>query len=123
MYSIITVLQICICTLMTHHAFDKVNNVVGFSKNVVAKFFGFLPGNQQFWSLSATRTQIVASCSLTFGFLTQLVAISMCPTMVVVIIFHRVNAIAKEFLLVGVQQHSYNFELATIVAGVVPPVV
>merc|ERR1711985_192984 len=40
----ITVLRLGTCALMVHHGFDKIQNVDGFSANVVAKFFGFLPG-------------------------------------------------------------------------------
>merc|ERR1712176_498381 len=49
------------CALMVHHGFDKIQNVDGFSANVVAKFFGFLPGPPQFWTLSAAFTQIIGS--------------------------------------------------------------
>merc|ERR1712238_545024 len=68
---IITVLRIGTCALMIHHGFDKVQNVVGFSENVVAKFFGFLPGNPQFWTLSAAGTQIVGSVFLTLAVVPQ----------------------------------------------------
>merc|ERR1740138_705553 len=33
---------------MIHHGLDKIENVDGFSANVVAKFFGFLPGEPAF---------------------------------------------------------------------------
>merc|ERR1719161_3074801 len=49
----ITALRLGTCALMVHHGFDKIQNVDGFSVNVVAKFFGFLPGPPQFWTLSA----------------------------------------------------------------------
>merc|ERR1719321_1884087 len=48
----ILVLRLGTCALMVHHGFDKIQNVDGFSANVVAKFFGFLPGPPQFWTLS-----------------------------------------------------------------------
>mmetsp|Transcript_12074 Transcript_12074/g.13544 ORF Transcript_12074/g.13544 Transcript_12074/m.13544 type:complete len:247 (-) Transcript_12074:136-876(-) len=115
---IITVLRIGTCALMIHHGFDKVQNVVGFSENVVAKFFGFLPGNPQFWTLSAAGTQIVGSCFLTLGFLTRPVAISMCATMAVAVIFHLLNTGAEGFPLAVVPQHSYNFELAAMYVAV-----
>merc|ERR1712161_8129 len=115
---IIAVLRIGTCALMIHHGFDKVQNVVGFSENVVAKFFGFLPGNPQFWTLSAAGTQIVGSCFLTLGFLTRPVAISMCATMAVAVIFHLLNTGAEGFPLAVVPQHSYNFELAAMYVAV-----
>jgi len=115
---IITVLRIGTCALMIHHGFDKVQNVVGFSENVVAKFFGFLPGNPQFWTLSAAGTQIVGSVLLSVGFLTRPVAISMCATMAVAVIFHLLNTGAEGFPLAVVPQHSYNFELAAMYVAV-----
>jgi len=115
---IITVLRIGTCALMIHHGFDKVQNVVGFSENVVAKFFGFLPGNPQFWTLSAAGTQIVGSCFLTLGFLTRPVAISMCATMAVAVVFHLLNTGGEGFPLAVVPQHSYNFELAAMYVAV-----
>merc|ERR1711865_942902 len=57
----ITALRLGTCALMVHHGFDKIQNVDGFSANVVAKFFGFLPGPPQFWTLSAAGTQIAGA--------------------------------------------------------------
>mmetsp|Transcript_41694 Transcript_41694/g.46544 ORF Transcript_41694/g.46544 Transcript_41694/m.46544 type:complete len:259 (-) Transcript_41694:117-893(-) len=115
---IVTVLRVGTCALLIHHGFDKVQNVVGFSENVVAKFFGFLPGNPQFWTLSAAGTQIVGSVLLSVGFLTRPVAISMCATMAVAVIFHLLNTGAEGFPLAVVPQHSYNFELAAMYVAV-----
>merc|ERR1719486_1373325 len=63
----ILALRLATCSLMIHHGFDKVQNVDGFSANVVAKFFGFLPGPPQFWTLSASATQIAGAGLLTVG--------------------------------------------------------
>jgi uncharacterized membrane protein YphA (DoxX/SURF4 family) len=60
----ILVLRLGTCALMIHHGFDKIQNVDGFSANVVAKFFGFLPGPPQFWTLSAAATQIAGRARL-----------------------------------------------------------
>jgi len=57
----ILVLRLGTCSLMVHHGFDKIQNVDGFSANVVAKFFGFLPGPPQYWTLSAAATQIAGA--------------------------------------------------------------
>merc|ERR1719213_987307 len=57
----ILLLRLGTCSLMVHHGFDKIQNVDGFSANVVAKFFGFLPGPPQFWTLSAAATQIAGA--------------------------------------------------------------
>merc|ERR1712028_227677 len=63
----ITALRLGTCALMVHHGFDKIQNVDGFSANVVAKFFGFLPGPPQFWTLSAAATQIAGAVLLSLG--------------------------------------------------------
>merc|ERR1712028_132437 len=84
-------LRIGTCSLMVHHGFDKIQNVDGFSANVVAKFFGFLPGDPKFWTLSAAVTQIVGSGLLTVGILARPVALSMLATMATAVIFHLLN--------------------------------
>merc|ERR1712086_196588 len=115
---LLTALRIGTCALMIHHGFDKIQNVDGFSKNVVAKFFGFLPGPASFWTLSAAGTQIVGSALLTVGVLARPVAFSMMMTMAVAVIFHLLNTGAEGFPLAVVSQHSYNYELAAMYVGV-----
>merc|ERR1712194_471764 len=115
---LLTALRIGTCALMIHHGFDKIQNVDGFSKNVVAKFFGFLPGPASFWTLSAAGTQIVGSGLLAVGVLARPVALSMCATMTVAVIFHLLNTGAEGFPLAVVPQHSYNFELAAMYVAV-----
>merc|ERR1711937_355679 len=110
----ITALRLGTCALMIHHGFDKVQNVEGFSANVVAKFFGFLPGPPQFWTLSAAFTQIIGSGLLAVGVLARPVALSMCATMAVAVTFHLLSTGAEGFPLAVVPQHSYNFELAAM---------
>merc|ERR1711935_651143 len=97
-----------------HHGFDKVQNVEGFSANVVAKFFGFLPGPPQFWTLSAAGTQIAGAGLLSVGILSRPVAFSMMCTMVVAVVFHLLNSGVEGFPLAVRSQHSYNFELAAM---------
>merc|ERR1739848_293638 len=61
----ILVLRLGTCSLIVHHGFDKIQNVDGFSANVVAKFFGFLPGPAYFWTYSAAlRRSSARDCSL-----------------------------------------------------------
>merc|ERR1711884_89334 len=78
----ILALRVGTCSLMIHHGFDKVQNVDGFSANVVAKYFGFLPGPASFWTLSAAATQIAGAGLLTVGVLARPVAASMMATMI-----------------------------------------
>jgi uncharacterized membrane protein YphA (DoxX/SURF4 family) len=103
---------------MIHHGIDKIDNVEGFSKNVVAKFFGFLPGDPSFWTLSAAGTQVAGSFLLAVGVLARPVALSMCATMVTAVIFHLLNTGPEGFPLAVVPQHSYNYELAAMYVGV-----
>ena len=60
----ITAIRIGTCALMVHHGIDKLEHVDGFSANVVAKFFGFLPGAPQLWTYAAAATQIAGACRL-----------------------------------------------------------
>merc|ERR1712037_1028644 len=107
-------LRLGTCSLMIHHGFDKVQNVEGFSANVVAKFFGFLPGPPQFWTLSAAATQIVGAALLSVGILSRPVAASMSATMITAVIFHLLNTGGEAFPLGVPKAHSYNFELAAM---------
>jgi len=107
-------LRIGTCSLMVHHGFDKIQNVDGFSANVVAKFFGFLPGNPAFWTLSAAATQVAGAGLLTVGVLSRPVALSMMATMLAAVVFHLLNTGVEGFPLAVVAQHSYNYELAAM---------
>merc|ERR1711904_183218 len=110
----ILVLRLGTCSLMVHHGFDKIQNVDGFSANVVAKFFGFLPGPPQFWTLSAAATQIAGAGLLGLGVLSRPVAASMSATMIVAVIFHLLNTGGEDFPLGIPKAHSYNYELAAM---------
>lgn len=114
----ILALRLSTCALMMHHGLDKIQNVDGFSVNVVAKFFGFLPGAPAFWTLSAAGTQVVGSVLLALGILSRPVAFSMMCTMIVAVVFHLLNTGLEGFPLAVVSQHSYNYELAAMYVGV-----
>merc|ERR1711937_5601 len=106
------------CALMVHHGFDKIQNVDGFSANVVDKFFGFLPGPPQFWTVSAAATQVVGAGLLGVGILARPVALSMMATMVTAVAFHLLNTGMEGFPLGVPAAHSYNFELAAMYVAV-----
>ena len=110
----VTALRLGTCALMVHHGFDKIQNVDGFSANVVAKFFGFLPGPPQFWTLSAAFTQIVGAGLLAVGVCSRPVALSMSATMITAVIFHLLNTGGEAFPLGIPKAHSYNYELAAM---------
>merc|ERR1719251_644698 len=103
---------------MFHHGIDKLEHVDGFSANVVAKFFGFLPGPPSFWTVSAAATQVVGAGLLGVGVLARPVALSMMATMVTAVTFHLLNTGAEGFPLGVPAAHSYNFELAAMYVGV-----
>merc|ERR1711892_1200800 len=107
-------LRVGTCSLMVHHGFDKVQNVDGFSANVVAKFFGFLPGPPQFWTLSAAATQIAGAVLLSLGVFSRPTALAMSATMITAVIFHLLNTGPEAFPLGIPKAHSYNFELAAM---------
>jgi len=111
-------LRIGTCSLMVHHGLDKIQNVDGFSANVVAKYFGFLPGAPSFWTLSAAATQIAGAGLLSVGVLARPVALSMMFTMLAAVIFHFQNTGIEGFPLAVVAQHSYNYELAAMYVAV-----
>jgi len=111
-------LRVGTCSLMVHHGLDKIQNVDGFSANVVAKFFGFLPGPPAFWTLSAAATQIAGAGLLTVGILARPVALSMMATMLAAVVFHFLNTGLEGFPLAVVSQHSYNYELAAMYVAV-----
>ena len=110
----LTAMRVGTCALMVHHGIDKIENVDGFSANVVAKFFGFLPGPPQFWTLSAAVTQIVGAGFLSIGLFSRPVAASMSATMITAVIFHLLNTGGEGFPLAVVKAHSYNYELAAM---------
>lgn len=107
-------LRLGTCSLMVHHGLDKIQNVDGFSANVVAKFFGFLPGDPSFWTLSAAATQVAGAGLLAVGILARPVAFSMMITMLTAVVFHLLNTGPEGFPLAVVAQHSYNYELAAM---------
>merc|ERR1711892_1384258 len=107
-------LRVGTCSLMVHHGFDKIQNVDGFSANVVAKFFGFLPGPPQFWTLSAAATQIAGAVLLSLGVFSRPTALAMSAMMITAVIFHLLNTGPEAFPLGIPKAHSYNFELAAM---------
>lgn len=107
-------LRLGTCSLMVHHGLDKIQNVDGFSANVVAKYFGFLPGPPSFWTLSAAATQVAGAGLLSVGVLSRPVALSMMFTMLAAVVFHFQNTGIEGFPLAVVAQHSYNYELAAM---------
>ena len=110
----ITALRLGTCVLMVHHGIDKLEHVDGYTANVVAKFFGFLPGEPSFWTYSAAATQIAGAGLLGIGLLSRPTAAAMSGTMIAAVAFHLLNTGTEGFPLGVPAQHSYNFELAAM---------
>ena len=86
----------------------------GRRSKVVAKFFGFLPGPPQFWTLSAAATQIVGAGLLGLGVFARPTSLAMSATMITAVVFHLLNTGGEDFPLGIPKAHSYNFELAAM---------
>merc|ERR1719201_1109162 len=110
----VTALRLGTCVLMVHHGIDKLEHVDGFTANVVAKFFGFLPGEPKLWTYAAAATQVVGAGLLGIGLFSRPAALSMSGTMVAAVAFHLLNTGPEGFPLGVPPQHSYNFELASM---------
>jgi len=110
----LTGLRLGTCALMVHHGIDKLQHVDGFTANVVAKFFGFLPGESSFWTYSAAATQIAGAGLLGVGLFSRPTAAAMSGTMIAAVAFHLLNTGAEGFPLAVPTAHSYNFELAAM---------
>merc|ERR1719149_109241 len=95
----VTALRVGTCALMVHHGIDKLEHIDGFSANVVAKFFGFLPGEPQFWTYTAAATQVVGAGLLGVGLFSRPVALSMSGAMVAAVVFHLLNTGPEGFPL------------------------
>merc|ERR1719201_485718 len=110
----VTALRLGTCVLMVHHGIDKLEHVDGFSANVVAKFFGFLPGDPKLWTYAAAATQVGGAGLLGLGLFSRPTAAAMSGTMIAAVAFHLLNTGAEGFPLGVPPQHSYNFELASM---------
>jgi len=110
----ITALRLGTCALMVHHGIDKLDHIDGFTANVVAKFFGFLPGEPKLWTYAAAATQVAGAGLLGIGLLSRPTAAAMSGTMIAAVAFHLLNTGPEGFPLAVPTAHSYNFELAAM---------
>lgn len=89
------VLRILTCSLVLHHGLQKVQNPQGFSENIVAQYFSFLPGKPIYWTYLAAGTELGGSLLLALGIFARLAAFALLGTMVFANAFH--------FLATGLQ--------------------
>ena len=88
-------LRVVTASLMVHHGLDKLQHVEGFSTNVIAAYFPFLPGPPQFWTYLSASFEIGGSFCLVVGVFVRFAAVLLMGTMV--------NAMAFQFMKFGLQ--------------------
>ncbi len=95
-----TAVRVIVGLLMIHNGLDKLADVPGFAKGVVA-FMGIpFP---IFFTYCAAYTEIISSILLILGALTQLSALSLLLTMFVALYFHlkKTGLVVPEFEMAG----------------------
>jgi len=114
----VLLVRLTMASLMVHHGLDKLQNAEGFSANVVAKYFGYLPGEAIWWTYIAAITQIVTPAGLAVGICGRLCAFGLFCTMAFATIFHFQATGLEGFPLTVVKEHSYKYELSAAYAAI-----
>ena len=109
-----TAIRVGTCVLCVHHGIDKLNRTDGFTSNVVAKSFSFLPGAPKLWTYAAAAAQILGAGFLGIGLFSRPAALSMCGTMVAAVAFHLRNTGSEGFPLGSPPEVKYKYELASM---------
>ena len=94
------VLRVVSASLIVHHGLDKLQHVDGFTNNVIAAYFPFLPGPPVFWTYLSAGFELVGSFCLVIGFLVRPAAALLAGTMV--------NAVAFQLMSVGLQGYPFG---------------
>ena len=94
------VMRVVTASLIFHHGLDKLQHVEGFSTNVIAAYFPFLPGPPTFWTYLSAGFEIVGSFCITFGLFVRPAAALLAGTMV--------NAIAFQLMKFGLQNYPFG---------------
>jgi len=114
----VLLVRLTMASLMVHHGLDKLQNAEGFSANVVAKYFDYLPGEPIWWTYIAAVTQIVTPAGLATGVLGRLSAFGLFCTMAFATVFHFQATGLEGFPLAVVKEHSYKYELSAAYAAI-----
>jgi len=114
----VLLVRLTMASLMVHHGLDKLQNAEGFSANVVAKYFGYLPGEPIWWTYIAAVTQIVTPAGLAVGICGRLCAFGLFCTMAFATVFHFQATGLEGFPLAVVKEHSYKYELSAAYAAI-----
>ena len=94
------ILRVVTASLMVHHGLDKLQHVEGFSTNVIAAYFPFLPGPPEFWTYLSAGFEIAGSFCLVTGLLVRPAAVLLAGTMV--------NAVAFQLMAHGLQGYPFG---------------
>ena len=94
------ILRVVTASLMVHHGLDKLQHVEGFSTNVIAAYFPFLPGPPEFWTYLSAGFEIAGSFCLVTGLLVRHAAAALVGTMI--------NANAFQFMANGLQGYPFG---------------
>merc|ERR1740123_350637 len=94
------ILRVVTASLMVHHGLDKLQHVEGFTTNVIAAYFWFLPGPPVMWTYLSTAFELVGSFCLTVGVFVRPAAALLACTMV--------NAVAFQLMKFGLQNYPFG---------------
>ena len=111
-------LRVITASLILHHGLDKLEHVDGFSKNVIATYFTFLPGPPAFWTYLSAAFELVGSFCVTVGLFTRLASALLAGTMVNAIAFHLMKFGLQRFPLNPPAGAAYTFEPSLSFLGV-----
>ena len=103
-------------SLIVHHGLDKLQHVEGFSANVIAAYFPFLPGPPTFWTYLSAAFEIVGSFCITAH--ARPAAALIAKTMVNAIAFHLMKFGAQHFPFNPDAGGAYTYEPSLSFLGV-----
>ena len=84
-------LRVVSASLIVHHGFDKLQHVEGFSTNVIAGYFPFLPGPPEFWTYLSAGFEVVGTFCFVVGLFVRHAAGLLAGTMVVATAFQLMS--------------------------------
>ena len=111
-------LRVITASLILHHGLDKLEHLDGFSNNVIAVYFPFLPGPPVFWTYLSAGFEVAGSFLITVGVFTRLAAALLAGTMVNAIAFHLMKFGLQNFPLNPSAGGAYTFEPSLSFLGV-----
>jgi uncharacterized membrane protein YphA (DoxX/SURF4 family) len=103
-------LRVVTASLIIHHGFDKLENTAGFTNNVIAIYFTFLPGPPVFWTYLSAAFEVIGSFCITVGLFARPAAALLAGTMVNAIAFHLMKFGAQSFPFNPPKGGAYTFE-------------